>query len=86
MNMPIVPNTLFYEYELIYESEKFIIEEDNRKYSNFLEGLIKIHNLLLANCLSEILEKHRIDRVILPWDNKFKPRPLNSSKLVRKTL
>jgi hypothetical protein len=86
MNMPIVPNTLFYEYELIYESEKFTIEEENKKYSNFLEGLIKIHNLLLANCLSEILEKDRIDRVVLPWDSRCGPRRRASSRVVRSAL
>jgi hypothetical protein len=71
INMPIVPNSLFYEYQLIYEASKFVVADDEKKYSNFLEGLIKIHNLLLANCLSELLEKNRIDSVVLPWDNKF---------------
>ncbi len=55
MNLPIVPNTLFYEYQQVYEAEKFVIPESDKKFSNFLEGLIKIHNLLLANCFSEML-------------------------------
>jgi hypothetical protein len=65
----------------------FTIAEDEKKYCNFLEGLIKINNLLLANCLSEILEKARIDRVILPWDRKFEPeRSCNKNKYSRKDL
>lgn len=55
MNMPIIPNTLFYEYQLIYEAEKFIVPEENKKYSNFLEGLIKLQNLALTNSLSDML-------------------------------
>ena len=52
MNLPIVPNTLFYEYQFIYEEEVFKVSESDKKYTNFLEGMIKIQNLLLANCMS----------------------------------
>ncbi len=89
MNLPIVPNTLFYEYQQIYEAEKFTVSESEQKFSNFLEGLIKIHNLLLANCLSELLEKARIDRIILPWDDKIdfrRNKPKIYSKKNMKTL
>jgi hypothetical protein len=78
--MPVVPNTLFYEYQLIYEKKVFTIAEENKRYSNFLEGLIKIHNLLLANCMSEMLEKTRIDRVVLPWDHRFDPHRASNKK------
>ena len=71
INVPVVPGALFYEYQLKYEAEEFKIPEENKKYSNFLEGLIKIHNLLLANCFSETLEKVRLERAILPWDGRF---------------
>ena len=73
-NMPIVPNSVFYEYQLIYEGAVFRISEEDRKFSNFLEGLIKVHNLLLANCLSETLEKTRNDRIVLPWEWRFEPQ------------
>lgn len=73
-NMPIVPNSVFYEYQLIYEGSLFRIEERDRRFSNFLEGLIKVHNLLLANCLSETLEKARSDRLVLPWEHRFEPQ------------
>jgi hypothetical protein len=71
--MPIVPHTLFYEYQIIYEEKVFKIEEKDKKYSNFLEGLIKYQNILLTNCMTDALEKARIDRVILPWDHQFEP-------------
>lgn len=83
INMPIVPNSLFYEYQLIYEASKFVVAEEEKKYSNFLEGLVKIHNLLLANCLSEMLEKDRIDSVVLPWDAHA---PRHSPRLSRSSL
>lgn len=86
MSLPIVPNTLFYEYQQIYETEKFIVPESEKKFANFLEGLIKIHNLLLANCLSELLEKSRIDRIILPWDDKLDFRRNKSKVYSRKNI
>ena len=52
LNLPIIPQTLYYDYQQIYEDEHFMIPEDDKKYSNFLESLIKIHNLSLINCLS----------------------------------
>lgn len=78
--MPIIPNTLFYEYQIIYEEKYFVIAEEEKKYSNFLEGLIKIHNLLLRDCLSEVLEKKKSDKIILPWDKKFDPTRSKNKK------
>ena len=45
-----------------------MIKEDDKKYMNFLLGLIKIHNKCLVDCLSEYIEKERVDSFIFPWD------------------
>lgn len=73
LNLPIIPQTLYYDYQQIYEDEHFMIPEDDKKYSNFLESLIKIHNLSLINCLSQLVEKTRMERIILPWDVRLDP-------------
>lgn len=52
----------------------FKVSSEHKKYCNFLEGLIKIHNLSLANCLSEELERLRVDKLWHPWDHEFQPR------------
>lgn len=85
-NLPIVPHTLFYQYQIKYQDEKFVIPEEDKKYSNFLEGLIKIHNLLLVNCFSEMLEKTRIDKVVLPWDNKYDAGRHKEKRFAKKNL
>jgi inhibitor of KinA sporulation pathway (predicted exonuclease) len=35
---------------------------------------------LLRDCLSEVLEKKKIDRIVLPWDQKFDPNRSNNKK------
>ena len=52
------------------------------KYSNFLSGLIKIHNKCLSDAISEIIEKDRIDSIVFPWDTRKPTR--NDDKFIEK--
>ena len=60
--------------------------EADKKFSNFLESLIKYHNLLLINCLSEFIERKRTIRLVLPWDNKFDSLRFKDQKSAEKDL
>lgn len=63
-----MPNNAFFQYQPIYEQREFVIKQDDKKYSNFLSGLIRIHNKCLSDCFSEFMEKERIERINFPWD------------------
>jgi hypothetical protein len=64
-----LPNSTFFEFQSVYEETMFELNETDKRYSNFLSGLIKIHNKSLFDCLSEYIEKERIERIELPWDS-----------------
>ena len=45
--------------------------------------MIKVHNKCLSDAFSEILEKERIDNIILPWDS-LKPARDSEQSSVKK--
>lgn len=47
----------------------FKIKEEEAKFSNFLSGLIKIHNKCLADSLLEFMEKDRQESIEFSWDS-----------------
>ena len=81
-NWEILPASAFFEYQTVYEERVFRIKEEDKKYENFISGLIKIHNKCLADCLTELLEKSRIDSIVFPWDTTKPSSNIFTDKVV----